>query len=809
MKRKKTKQGRQAPDTGEKPPGPPANPQKHEDTGKNPHNSKKPEILPAPSGDLHVSRFTFHASPGRKWAYRLAALVLGPLLVFGGFELALRLAGYGYPTNFFRPLRIGDEDCLVENDKFGLRFFPPELARSPPPVVMKAHKAAGTFRIFILGESAALGDPRPAYAAGRYLQALLEARFSGQKFEVLCLAMTAINSHALLPLARECARHEGDCWILYLGNNEMVGPFGAATVFGPSAPSRSLVRLNLAVQQARLGQLLAAWGRKLRGGASPNKTWAGMEMFLHHQVPPGDPARENVYLNFQENLQDIITAGTEAGAKLVLSTVAVNLRDSPPFASGATPNLSATDRAVCDALLRQAAVAEKETNYLEAAKWFDQAARIDRLDAGVQFRLGDCLLRSTNSAMALPSFEAARDLDALPFRADSHINAIITQLGRQYEGRNLAFFDAAGLFATNTPTGIPGHEFFYEHVHFNFDGNYLLGRAWAERVAALLPPGATNHATAAWATQPDCERRIGLTDWNRYSVLEDMERRISQPPFTNQFKQDPRLAAWQLQMRELRRQMDGEAPEARKLYLEALQRAPDDQRLHENFAEFLEGVGDLPAAVAEWEQVRALIPQHHLAYYQAGRLLLRQAKLAEARTRLSEAVALRPDLSEGWLELGNIDAMEGKPEPALRNYERARKLLPQDPRVYYHAGKAFSQLGQTPRALQGFAHALALRPNYWEARYAFGEEMAFVGNLEEARAQFEEALRLRPDYSMAHLNLGVILAKQGHLEDAARQFEETKRLDPQNKLATEYLDKLKAQKPPSEENTKHQTPNTK
>jgi len=82
---------------------------------------------------------TAAACGGRKWAYRLAAMVLAPVLFFGALELVLGLFGYGYPTSFFKPMRIGNEDYLVENDKFGLRFFPPELARSPAPVVMKAH----------------------------------------------------------------------------------------------------------------------------------------------------------------------------------------------------------------------------------------------------------------------------------------------------------------------------------------------------------------------------------------------------------------------------------------------------------------------------------------------------------------------------------------------------------------------------------------------------------------------------------------------------------------------------------------------
>jgi hypothetical protein len=64
----------------------------------------------------------------------------------------------------------------------------------------------------------------------------LRERFPGKKFEIVNTSITAINSHAILPIARECAAREGDVWIVYLGNNEMVGPFGAATVFGSQAP---------------------------------------------------------------------------------------------------------------------------------------------------------------------------------------------------------------------------------------------------------------------------------------------------------------------------------------------------------------------------------------------------------------------------------------------------------------------------------------------------------------------------------------------------------------------------------------------
>src|ERR1017187_5148207 len=271
---------------------------------------------------------------------RLAAAGL-PLLLLVGVELALRVGGYGYSTDFFKRATIAGQDYFVENDQFGLRFFPPSLVRVPSPVFMRAKKAPDTIRIFIRGESAALGDPRPNYGAGRYLEALLRARYPGAKFEVVNTAVTAINSHVILPIARECAHHEGDVWVVYMGNNEMVGPFGAATVFGLQAPPLRLVRLSLMLKETRLGQLLGALGHKLRPSSSGPSEWHGMKMFLQNQVPPNDARKEVVYLSFHQNLEDLLRAGLDSGARIVLSTVAVNLKDCPPFGSWPVTNLPA------------------------------------------------------------------------------------------------------------------------------------------------------------------------------------------------------------------------------------------------------------------------------------------------------------------------------------------------------------------------------------------------------------------------------------------------------------------------------------
>lgn len=747
-------------------------------------------------------------------------MTLVPLLVLGGAELALRLAGYGHPTAFFKRTTINGADCLVENDQFGRRFFSAELTRSPAPVVLRAHKPPGRYRIFLLGESAALGDPAPAFGVGRYLQALLRERYPNADFEVICVAMTAINSHAILPIARECARHEGDLWIIYMGNNEMVGPFGAATVFGAKAPPGWLVRLRLGLGQLRLLQGLADLSGRW-GAPGGGRTWEGMKLFLENRLAPDDPTREAVYRNFRANLEAILRVGERAQVPIVLSTVAVNLKDFAPLAS--LPGLAAGTNLPPDfaRLTAAAAAAQAAGDWRSAIRSYEGAAALVPRHAEVPFRLGQCQLALSNRAAAQARFSQTRDDDALPFRADARLNAIIKEAGQAHAKRGVHWFDAVAALAAPSAAGIPGDESFYEHVHFNFDGNYRLARALAETVAKQLPAHITPRttaltptppptgeressqpvstslgATSEWATQERCERELGLTDWNRREVFDNVLRRLSQPPFAGQPGNPARVSGWRDRLNEVQKQLTAtNVAAARALYLEALQKRPADFRLHWNFAEYLEAIRDLPGATEEWRQVQSLIPHHHVGHYQVGRLLAEQGRREEARKWLNQAVALRPDLGAGWFELGTLTFAEGRYKEALRHFARARQLVPQNPQIPFQTAKVLAQLQRADEAIREVRAALQLDPNFVEARSFLGEELAFAGRVSEAQQEFEAVLRLKPNHPWAHLNLGVALFKQGRRAEAVREFEAALRLDPQLLPAKQYLEQLKSAPP--------------
>jgi tetratricopeptide (TPR) repeat protein len=726
-------------------------------------------------------------SPARKWLFRSAALLLAPLFVLGLAESVLRLSGYGFDTAFWEKTQIAGKEYFVNNEDFSLRFFPPQLARWAHPVRIAAEKPTNTFRIFIMGESAAQGDPEPAFGAGRYLEVLLRERYPGMNFEVANVAFTAINSHVILPIARECAHHEGDLWIIYMGNNEMVGPFGAATVFGLKAPPLGLVRASLALQRLRLGQWIVNLARRAKS-QDTTSSWGGMEMFMGNQLPASAPGRRVVYRNFESSLRDIVKAGIGAGARILLNTVAVNLRDCPPFASLPNPQLSPADREACDQRYAKGSNAQAQRLFTEAVADYEEAAAVDPSRADLQYHWAECLAALGNSAAA-SHYQIACDCDSLPFRADSRLNEIIRQTASALSCPNLVLCDSAGDFDKQPAPSNP----FYEHVHFNFDGNYRLARIWADQAQRSFALKLPAEAAGDWASQEICERRLGLTDQYRCSIVEGVVGRMRQPPLSGQMNNAERIRSLEDQVRRWRQVMGPDAPmKAREICADAIGRAPDDYILREIFGVVLQGMGDFKASAEQWRAAGQLMPRDRFAFLSEGQALERTGDFEQARAALREAATLNPRWVDPWMELGKVDFFENKPDAAMDNYRRGLQIDPKNPRLCFYMGKALSKLSRSGESIEWFRRSVQSKPDFVDAHFALGGELGLQGKISDAKAEFEETVRLQPSYVPGHLNLGVSLLKLDQPEAARRQFAEALRLDPNNKFAQEYLTQTEA-----------------
>ena len=481
------------------------------------------------SRDRSRSRSEAAPSPGRLRLFRAVTVVLAPLVLLGGLELLLRLLGVGHPTSFTVPCEVRGRAAACPNPDFPLRFFPAALARQPTPFVIPEEKPPRTVRVMVIGESAAQGDPEPTFGLARFLQAMLEEAVPDARFEVVNAGVVAINSHALVPIARDLARHAPDVAVVYAGNNEVVGPFGPGTVLTGRPPGLALVRASLALGTTRIGQLLARLGPGARG--APGE-WRGMELFLDHQVRADDPAMAQVYRGFARNLADVLAAFRNRGARVVVSTVGTRLRDFAPFASAHRPGLDPAALARFQDAVRRGDSAERARRLDEALGAYREAEAIDAGQAELQYRIGRAALAAGDEVTARERLARARDLDTLRFRADGRLVQLTGEVARA-AGTGVELVDGAGALAASSPHGLPGAELFWEHAHLTPEGNEVLARAMLPAVLRALPPSVGVH-DAAPPPHARVAERLALTGYNRYLVAKEMLRRLGHPPFTGQ-----------------------------------------------------------------------------------------------------------------------------------------------------------------------------------------------------------------------------------------------------------------------------------
>jgi tetratricopeptide (TPR) repeat protein len=659
-------------------------------------------------------------------------------------ELSLRFFGYGYPTGFFLEgySPAHHEVVYTENLAFGRRFFRPGLIRKPSPVSVPRSRAEGTYRIFVLGESAAMGFPDASCSFARVLEVLLRSQYPDRNFEVVNTAMTAINSHAVLPIARDCARLEPDLFVVFMGNNEVVGPFGAAGVVNAQAGNLHLIRANLWVQRTRSGQLIGQIVRSLRPDTT-GASWTGMSLFSGSRVGPDDSRLAGMYANFRQNLCDICQAGLDARAQVIACTVPVNLKDCPPFGSIHDPQLSAAQVAAFDTAYQNGVEAEKAGRFGDAVRHFDAAAAIDAQHADLAFRRARCRLALGQQEEAATEYQRARDLDALRFRADSKINQTIREVADSMASSGVHLVDAEKEFAANSPDSIPGEEFFLEHVHMTFHGNYLVAASILRTLQTRFAGQAT--AGAKMLTEEQCAKLLAYAEWSRFKAESIIHGMALDPPFNQQI--DARQRAERLAARvagwtgraDLRKLED-----TRLLFKDALDRTPGDWVLREKLAQFLAETGDVPQAIQEYALVFEEVPHHAEAAFQLASLLFSVGRFAEAKVWLEAALKLDPDFTNAHYEYAKVLALEGREEEAITYFEARAKVEPDRAEALTQLASFLLSGNRLAAARTHLQQAFELNPNGAGPNMVMGHLLVREGSIAEALTYYDKAVEARP-----------------------------------------------------------------
>ena len=164
----------------------------------------------------------------------------------------------------------------------------------------------------------------------------------------------------------------------------------------------------------------------------------------------------------------------------------------------------------------------------------------------------------------------------------------------------------------------------------------------------------------------------------------------------------------------------------------------------------------------------------------------------DPRMELQEALARHnieknPKDFEAHYNLAAMLQSKGKLDKAIREYEAAVLLRPDDAAANNGWGAALLADGQPRPATSILSAAIEARPDYAEAHYNLGIALTQMGDMEPAVEQFQTVLKLQPDDANAEANLGAALAELGRYSEAKVHLERALQLDPNQADAKENL----------------------
>ena len=712
------------------------------------------------------------------------------LAFFGLFELAL--------------LAIGVDPASQESDPLvgfsgQSRLFIESKSPSGQPILVTAEnrlswfnrqsflrdKPPDAYRIFCLGGSTTYGRPyddRTSFAG--YLRACLPKMDPSRQWEVINAGGISYASYRIEVLTRELVQYQPDLFVIYTGHNEFLEERTYSSLVNTPEPIRRLVGLASWSRTFSLAQ------RVLRGRPKPQDRPtlpAEVDAILDRSIGPSayhrdDVWRAQVLVHFRSALEQIVDVAQDAGAEIVFVVPASNLRDCTPFKSEHRDGLTNEQLREFRANLRAAEETFQAGKLAEALSRIDRAIQIDARYAAAQYLRGRVLIETGDTTAARQAFIRAREEDICPLRAFEAIQEIVRDVAAK---RKIPMIDFAALVERESENGIPGANWFLDHVHPTIEGNQRLARevankliemnvvspqpSWAsdgfhqvaQRLQKQIDP--RDHATAlrnlakvlSWAGKVDEADRLAL-------------QAVEQLPNDAEAQRMAGFAELRL----------GQTAEAKPHFEAALRVAPDDVRA-------LSGLGEVYTRFGEHEVARdcflravAVDPKHAPAQYNLGNSLRILGRLKEAEAAYRKAISLAPDQPDTHKNLGLVLLAQGDVEGAVRHFETALALEDHVPQRHADLGYVLIDAGRQRRAEAEFQAALAIDPSFVPAMFGLALLCERRGDPTRAAQLLHDALRVAPNDVNLHYCLAQYALQRGDRVTAKSELEKVLTLDP-------------------------------
>jgi DNA-binding SARP family transcriptional activator len=180
--------------------------------------------------------------------------------------------------------------------------------------------------------------------------------------------------------------------------------------------------------------------------------------------------------------------------------------------------------------------------------------------------------------------------------------------------------------------------------------------------------------------------------------------------------------------------------EADRLFRRALERAPDDERTHVSYGDFLSSAGRLPESLAEYERAKALDPTSTRAMNNLARRLIWMGQYDRARAELDAALKLDPGFARAHRTRGVLYVATGRYDDAIAELSQARDLAAGRPFDLSALAYAYTLAGRTDEARRILDALEARATREYVPPYAIATVHASLGQKDEAFAWLDRAI---------------------------------------------------------------------